>query len=143
MASNVVVRDIMTKDVKVVRNDTSVQEVVALMSKYDVSAILVVQSGKPTGIITTRDVLVRAVEHGMPLSSIIARMIYTNPLVTINEDATVEEAVKLMKQWSIKHLPVTKNDSLVGMLTYTDIVFAVPALLSEMEELCRPPKLVT
>ena len=140
MASNVLVRDIMTKDVKVVRNDTSAHEVVATMSKFDVNAVLVVQSGKPTGIITTRDVLVRAVEHGMPLSSMIARMIYTNPLVTIDESATVEEATKLMKRWSIKHLPVTKNDRLVGMLTYTDIVFAVPAMLSEMEELCRPPK---
>ena len=140
MASNVLVRDIMTKDVKVVRNDTSAHEVVATMTKFDVDAVLVVQSGRPTGIITTRDVLVRAVEHGMPLSSIIARMIYTNPLVTIDEEATVEEATKLMKRWSIKHLPVMKNDRLVGMLTYTDIVFAVPALLSEMEELCRPPK---
>ena len=140
MASNVLVRDIMTKDVKVVRNDTSAHEVVATMTKYDVNAVLVVQSGRPTGIITTRDVLVRAVEHGMPLSSMTARMIYTNPLVTIDESATVEEAAKLMKRWSIKHLPVTKNDRLVGMLTYTDIVFAVPAMLSEMEELCRPPK---
>jgi CBS domain-containing protein len=140
MASNVLVRDIMSKDVKVVRNDTSAHEVVATMSKYDVNAVLVVQSGRPTGIITTRDVLVRAVEHGMPLSSVTARMIYTNPLVTIDESATVEEATKLMKRWSIKHLPVTKNDRLVGMLTYTDIVFAVPALLSEMAELCHPPK---
>src|SRR4030042_3849901 len=115
MASNVVVRDIMSKDVKVVRNDTSVQEVVALMSKYDVSSILVVQSGKPTGIITIRDVLVRAVEHGMPLGSIIARMIYTNPLVTIDQEATVEEAVSLMKQSKIKHLPVTEAEKLVGM----------------------------
>ena len=138
MVSNVLVRDIMTKYVKVVRNDTSVQEVVATMSKFDVNAVLVVQSGKPTGIITTRDVLVRAIEHGMPLSSLIARMIYTNPLVTIDEEATVEEATNLMKQWRIKHLPVTKNDKLVGMLTYTDIVFAVPALLSDMKELCHP-----
>src|SRR3989304_7709312 len=98
MASNVVVRDIMSKNVKVLHNETCVQEVVALMSKYDVNAILVVQSGKPTGIITTRDVLVRAVEHGMPLSSIIARMIYTNPLVTIDEEAMVEEMTKLMSR---------------------------------------------
>ena len=140
MASNIIVRDIMSKDVKVVRNDTTAQEIVATMTKYDVNSVIVVQSGKPTGIITTRDVLVRAVEHGMPLSSIIARMIYTNPLVTIDESATVEEAAKLMKRWRIKHLPVTKNDRLVGMLTYTDIVFAVPAMLSAMEELCHPSK---
>jgi len=140
MASNVIVRDIMSKDVKVVNNETSVKEVVATMTKFDKDAILVVESGKPTGIITVKDVLVRAVEHGIPLNSIIARMVYTNPLVTVDESATVEEAVQLMKHWRIKHLPVTQNERLVGMVTDTDIVFAVPAMLSTMEELCRPPK---
>jgi CBS domain-containing protein len=140
MASNLLVRDIMSKDFKVVNNETTVKEVVATMTKFDKDAILVVQSGKPTGIITVKDVLVRAVEQGMPLQSIIARMVYTNPLVTIDEQATVEEAAKLMKQWKIKHLPVTKDERLVGMVTDIDIVFAVPAMLSTMEELCRPPK---
>lgn len=138
MIDKVLVRDIMSKDVKVVNNETSVKEVVATMTKYDKDAIIVVQSGKPTGIITVKDVLVRAVEHGIPLSSIIARMVYTNPLVTIEESSTVEEAVRLMKHWKIKHLPVTENEKLVGIVTDTDIVFAVPSMISDMEELCRP-----
>ena len=138
MASNVVVRDIMSKDVKTVRNDTSVQEVVALMNKYDKDAIIVEQSGKPTGIITVKDVLIRAVEYGTPLSTIIARMVYTNPLVTINEDATVEEAANLMKEWRIKHLAIVdKNGCLVGMVNDRDIIYAVPSLMSTMEEFCR------
>jgi CBS domain-containing protein len=140
MASNLLVRDIMSKDFKVVNNETTVKEVVATMTKFDKDAILVVQSGRPTGIITVKDVLVRAVEAGIPLQSIIARMVYTNPLVTVDEEATVEEAAKLMKQWKIKHLPVVKDERLVGMVTDIDIVFAVPAMLSTMEELCRPPK---
>lgn len=139
MASNVLVRDIMQKDVKVVNNQTTVQEVVASMTKFDKDAILVVESGRPTGIITVKDVLVRAVEAGIPLNAIIARMVYTNPLVTIDESKTVEEAVKLMKHWRIKHLPVTQNEKLVGMVTDRDIVYAVPSMLSTMEELCRPP----
>ncbi len=138
MASNILVKDIMSRDVKVVRNDTSVQEVVATMTKFDKDAILIVQSGKPTGIITVKDVLVRAVEHGMPLNSIIARMIYTNPLVTIDENATVEEAANLMKHWRIKHLPVTQDEKLVGMITDRDVVYSVPSLMSTMEEFCRP-----
>jgi CBS domain-containing protein len=138
MASNVLVRDIMSKDVKTVRNDTSVKEVVALMNKYDKDAILVEQSGKPTGIITVKDVLVRAVEHGVPLSTIIARMVYTNPLVTIEETATIEEAAKLMKHWQIKHLPIVdKNGCLIGMINDRDIVYSVPSLMSTMEEFCR------
>jgi len=138
MASNVLVRDIMSKDVKTVRNDTSVKEVIALMNKYDKDAILVEQSGKPTGIITVKDVLVRAVEHGVPLNSIIARMVYTNPLVTIDESATVEEAANLMKHWKIKHLPIIdKNGALAGMINDRDIVYSVPTLMSTMEEFCR------
>ena len=138
MASNVLVRDIMSKDVKTVRNDTSVKEVVALMNKFDKDAILVEKSGKPTGIITVKDLLVRAIEFGAPLSTIIARMVYTNPLVTIDENATVEEAAKLMKEWRIKHLPIVdKNGALMGMVNDRDIVYAVPALMSTMEEFCR------
>jgi CBS domain-containing protein len=140
MVRNVPVRDIMSKDVKVVQNDTSAQEVVALMAKYDVDAVLVVQSGKPTGIITNRDVLIRALESGVSLKSVVARMIYTNPLVTIEESATIEEAANLLKSWRIKHLPVTKDGRLVGMLTYMDIVFEVPAMLPSMKELWRPSK---
>ena len=138
MASNVLVRDIMSKDVKTVRNDTSVKEVIALMNKFDKDAILVEQSGKPTGIITVKDVLVRAVEHGVPLSTIIARMVYTNPLVTIEENATVEEAANLMKEWRIKHLPIVdKNGALIGMLNDRDVIYAVPSLMSTMEEFCQ------
>src|SRR4030066_1991880 len=131
MVSNVVVKDIMSKDVKVVNNNTSVQEVVATMNKFDKDAILVVQSGKPTGIITVKDVLIRAIEAGTPLRTIIARMVYTNPLVTIEETATVEEAAKLMKHWRIKHLPIIdKQGALVGMINDRDIVYSVPALMS-------------
>ena len=138
MASNVVVRDIMSKDVKTVRNDTPVIEVIALMNKFDKDAILVEQSGKPTGIITVKDVLVRAVEHGVPLNTIIARMVYTNPLVTIEENATVEEAANLMKEWRIKHLPIVdKNGALVGLVNDRDIVYSIPKLMSTMEDFCR------
>jgi CBS domain-containing protein len=65
-------------------------------------------------------------------------MVYTNPLVTIDENATVEEAAKLMKEWRIKHLPIVdKNGCLVGMVNDRDIIYAVPSLMSTMEEFCR------
>jgi CBS domain-containing protein len=139
MASNVLVRDIMTKDVHVVRNDTSVAEVVATMAKYDASYIMVVMSGKPTGIITEHDIIVRLVTQGLAPSAVIARMVYTNPIFTIDQEATVEEAVELMKHWGVKHLPVTgKEGELVGVLTAENVMFAVPSMISTLEEVCRP-----
>lgn len=137
MASNVTVKDIMTKDVKTVENNTVMKDVISLMNKYDKDAILVIQSGKPTGIITVKDVLIRAVEAEVPLRTIIARMVYTNPLVVIDQNATIEEAAKLMKHWNIKHLPVVdKAGVLLGMVDDRQIVYAEPKLMSIMEY-CR------
>jgi len=139
MASNVVVRDIMTKDVHVVRNDTSMAEVVATMAKFDLGYIMIEQSGKPTGIITEHDIIVRLVTQGLAPSAVIARMVYTNPIFTIDENATVEEAVQMMKHWGVKHLPVTgKEGELVGVLTAENVMFAVPSMISTLEEICRP-----
>lgn len=136
MAKKVLVKDIMSKDIKTVENNTPVQEVVEIMNKYDKDALLVIQSGKPTGIITAKDLLIRAVEAGMSLKAIIARMVYTNPLVVIDEDATVEEAVELMNHWRIKHLPVVdKQGALLGMINDRDVVYAVPSLMESMAEL--------
>ena len=139
MASNVVVRDIMTKDVHVVRNDTSMAEVVATMAKFDLGYVMIEQSGKPTGIITEHDIIVRLVTQGLAPSAVIARMVYTNPIFTIDENATLEEAVQMMKHWGVKHLPVTgKEGELVGVLTAENVMFAVPSMMSTLEEICRP-----
>ena len=139
MASNVVVRDIMTKDVHVVRNDTSMAEVVATMAKFDLGYIMIEQSGKPTGIITEHDIIVRLVTQGLAPSAVIARMVYTNPIFTIDENATLEEAVQMMKHWGVKHLPVTgKEGELVGVVTAENVMFAVPSMMSTLEEICRP-----
>jgi CBS domain-containing protein len=134
MASNVTVKDIMQKDVKTVENNTVLKDVIALMTKNDKDAIFVIQSGKPTGIITTRDLVVRAMEAEVPIRTIIARMVYTNPLVVIDQNATLKEAAELMKHWNIKHLPaVDKNGALVGLVDAMQIVQADPKLIPIME----------
>jgi CBS domain-containing protein len=137
MANDVTVKDIMQKDVKTVENNTVMKDVVAIMNKYDKDAILVVQSGKPTGIITAKDVLIRAVEAEVPMKTVIARMVYTNPLVVIDQSATIKEAAELMKHWQIKHLPVVdKAGALVGMVDDRQIVYADPKLMPIMDY-CR------
>jgi len=100
---------------------------------------MVVMAGKPTGIITQHDIIVRLVSEGISPSAVIARMVYTNPIFTIDQEATVEEAVNMMKHWGVKHLPVTgKEEELVGVLTAENVMFAVPSMLSTLEEVCKP-----
>lgn len=138
MASMILVRDVMSKDIRVVRPDTTTQEVVATMNKFNIGSILVVQADRPVGIITERDILIRLVEQCLAPENLTARQIMTSPVITINENASIEEAARLMAKKKIKKLPVTNNNNLVGIVTYTDIVFKVPTLLSILEELVRP-----
>jgi CBS domain-containing protein len=138
MAGIVLVRDVMSKDVRVVRPDTSVKEVVATMNKFDIGSIVVVQGDRPVGIITERDILRRLVEPCLAPETLTARQIMTSPVLTISETANIEETAKLMARKKVKKLPVINNGKLVGMITYTDIVAKVPTLLSILEELVRP-----
>jgi len=138
MANATTVKDIMQKDVKTVENNTVLKDVIALMNKYDKDSILVVQSGKPTGIITVKDVLIRAIEAEVPIRTIIARMVYTNPLVVIDQCASLKEAAELMKHWNIKHLPaVDKNGALVGLIDSTQLIYADPKLMPVLDYTCR------
>jgi len=138
MAGIVLVRDVMSKDVKVVRPDTLVKEVVATMNKFDIGSIVVVQSVRPVGIITERDILKRIVEPCLAPETLRAREVMTSPVVTISATASIDEAAKIMARKKIKKLLVMDNEKLVGMLTFTDIVTHVPNMLGILEELVRP-----
>jgi len=139
LAGILLVRDVMTKDVRVVRPDTNVKEVVAVMNKFDIGSIIVVQGDRPVGIITERDILRRIVEPCLAPETLTARQVMTSPVVTIDENASINEAAKLMVKKRIKRLLVTRNNNeLVGIITFTDIVTKVPDLLNILEELVRP-----
>ena len=137
MASIILVKEIMSKDVKVVRPDTSAQEIVATLNKFNIGSVVVVQKDKPVGIITIRDILVRLVEQNLAPRVLTARQMMTSPFTSINVEATVEEAAKLMAKKRVKTLPVMEKEKLVGVVSFTDIAFKVPALLSLLEESCR------
>ncbi|MEM2911932.1 MAG: CBS domain-containing protein [Candidatus Bathyarchaeia archaeon] len=141
MAGIVLVRDVMSKSVRVVRPDSSVKEVVATMNKFDIGSIVVVQGERPVGIITERDILRRIVEPCLAPETLTARQVMTSPVITINENASIDEAARLMAKKGVKKLLVTRNnDQLVGILTFTDIVTKVPDMLGILEELVRPHK---
>ena len=137
MASTSLVKDIRSKDVRVVRPDTSAQEIVATLNKFNIGSVVVVQKEKPVGIITIRDILVRLVEQNLAPRVLTASQMMTSPFTSINVEATVEEAAKLMAKKRVKTLPVMDKEKLVGVVSFTDIAFKVPTLLSLLEESCR------
>jgi CBS domain-containing protein len=137
MAGMVLVRDVMTKTPKVVRRDTSVQEVVATMNKFDISSVIVVQEERPVGIVTHKDVVSKVVQPRIPPDALKAMEVMSTPVVTISEEASIEEAARLMTRKRIKKLPVISGDRLVGIITSMDLVRAEPKLTALIESILK------
>jgi len=135
MAGKLLVKDLMVRDVKVARPDTSVREVVAAMNQFNVGSIIVVQGDKPVGVISERDVLRRVVEQCLSPEDVTAGQIMTSPVVTISDSASIDEAIKLMAERRVRKIPVMEKGKLVGIITYTDIVSRVLSMVSALGEL--------
>ena len=131
------VREVMTRDVKVVREDTNMQEVVATMLKFDISSVVVVRKERPIGLITHKDILERVLQLELLPAALIARNVMSASLVTIGEDASLEEAARLMAKKGVKKLIVGQDNKLVGIITSTDIAREEPKLTKLFEELLR------
>ncbi|MCK4435250.1 CBS domain-containing protein [Candidatus Bathyarchaeota archaeon] len=138
MAGILLVREVMSTDVKVVRPDTSVKEIVATMNKFDIGSIVVVQSDRPVGIITERDILRRIVEPCLPPETLRAREVMTSPVISIHSTTSIDKAARVMVRKHVKRLLVMSGETPVGILTFTDIVTQVPNMLGILEELLRP-----
>lgn len=131
------VRDVMAKNVKTVKTDDTVHAAVKKMNKFDIGSVIVTASGRPVGIITETNIMRRIVGPRMDPATIWAKDIMTGPLITIDPNADLTEAAKLMAKNNINRLPVMEGDKLVGLLSSTDILKANPTQLSILEELLR------
>jgi len=138
MAGILLVKDVMTKDVRVVRGDTSMQEVIATMIKFDISSVVVVQKDRPIGLITHKDILMKVLRPSLLPSVLTAKEVMSTPVTTINEEASIDEAAQLMASKGFKKLPVVRDGRLVGIVTSMDLVREQPRLVKIMEDLLKP-----
>jgi CBS domain-containing protein len=120
------VRHHMSSDLLSVEASASIIEVAQRMVDRNVGAVLVLDAGRLTGILTERDVL-RAVARGLRDDTRVADCMTAHP-ETIGPDDTTEHAVVLMLHGGFRHLPVVEGNNLVGVISIRDLV---PLLLED------------
>lgn len=135
MAGMILVRDVMTKDVKTVEPDSSIKEVVAAMNRFNIGSIVVVQGDRPVGVISERDILRRVVEPCLSPENLTAGQVMTSPVYTVSERTSIDEVAKLMAEKKVRKIPVMDKEKLVGIVTFTDIVTTMLSMLSILREL--------
>ena len=138
LRTKMVVKDIMSSPVVTLDEDATSNKVANLMDENDLGCVIVSnKSGKPVGIITERDLVVRVLSKNLMPDAIKAKEIMTSPLVTIQPEATISEAARRMSRRDIRRLGVIYKDNLVGVISSRDILGVMPELIDIIQERTR------
>ena len=122
--SKVIVGSIARAPVPTVLLSTHVSDVAKSMSKQNIGAVIVARDFEPLGIITERDIIERVVLANKDLNEIVAQEIMTAPLITIDSDRTIEEALEIMHKNHVRRLVVVKGENMVGLVTERRLLVA-------------------
>lgn len=132
------VSELMTPSVIAISDAETIRAASKRMIRYGVGSIIVVAEGNPVGIVTQTDVMEAGAATDEPFSKLPVQKVMTSPVVTVRPTATVREAVELMEEHGVKHLPVADGE-LRGMVTTSDVVMHHEELVTEFEALRESP----
>lgn len=129
------VKDVMSSPTVTIKEDAAANKVAALMDKHDLGAVIVTtKDGKPIGIITERDLVVRVLVKNVKPDTLKAKDVMTSPLITIEPDAAIAETARRMSRLNIRRLGVVYKGRLVGIISSKDVLGVMPELLEIMQE---------
>lgn len=122
------VEDYMSHDVRSIHKDATIKQAGQLLQKYKVGSLIVDDGSRYIGIITESDLTRKAVAKGLDPNTTTVAVCMSRSIVTIEEDESLSEARALMKKQGIRHLPVTADASIIGVLSVSDLLRAVEEL---------------
>ena len=125
------IREVMTPDAQCIRPDETLVDAASLMRQLDVGVLPVCDDRELVGMITDRDIAIRAVADARHPATTMVREVMSPGTIFVYEDQEVEEAIQIMEQHQIRRAPVMSRDErLVGIISLGDIAVDASALLS-------------
>jgi CBS domain-containing protein len=128
------VEELTCKSPVTIEASATITQAARLMDEQVVGAVVVVDHGRPIGIVTDRDLAVRAVAQRVPPDARVDDVMSTD-LVTIGPDQPVGVALEIFRDRAIRRLPVVDQDRMVGMFTVDDLMIR---LVNDLEDLMAP-----
>jgi CBS domain-containing protein len=114
--------------------DRTIADAAELMEAAVVGAVVVVDGERPVGIVTDRDLTVRALARRLPWNARVDTVMSTD-LVTLDADADLRDALPLFREHALRRLPLVSDGRMVGMLTVDDLFVD---LVSDLADVVRP-----
>jgi CBS domain-containing protein len=116
------VAEYMTQEVRSVRWDATLKDAGKLLHKYKIGLLFVDDDKRYVGVISESGLSRNAVAKGLDPNTTLVRTVMSRKIVSIEDNEPIIEAVKLMKEHGIRHLAVTENETVVGIISISDIV---------------------
>ena len=134
------IRDILREKGATVRSidpKVTVFDALQQMAEHGIGALLVMENGKPVGLFSERDYARKLALRGLRSRETTVSAIMSSPVLTISPDASVQEALSVMTEKFVRHLPVVDGSGVIGMVSIGDLVKAVihdqQALIEQLE----------
>jgi CBS domain-containing protein len=115
------VRDVMTKNPVALSSDSSVMDAAKAMSDHRIGTVVVMEMDEPKGIVTDRDITVRAVATGKDPSTTKLADIWSQSLAAVRPDQPIEDAIQVMKSHDVKRIVVMSDSHLEGIVSLADL----------------------
>ncbi len=115
------IRDLMTAKPKTLSPSATLAEAARIMRQEDIGGVLVVDDGKTCGILTDRDIVVRGIAAGKDPNSTSVGDVASKDVVAIEPDASVDEAVRLMRERAIRRIAVMDKGKPIGIVSLGDL----------------------
>ena len=119
------VRDVMTSNPTTCEPSATLVDAAKVIALEDVGSVPIVENGRLVGILTDRDIIVRAVAEGRDVTSTTVKDVASKDLVTVTPDEDLDRALQLMGQRQVRRIPVVESDQVVGIVSQADVARAV------------------
>lgn len=126
------VGDVMTRSIRTITAETTACAVARLFAEHEIGSVVVVpEPGEPLGIVTESDIM-QQVAAGADMNAVHVETFMSTPLTTITSTEDIQTAAALMKEHSIRRLPVIDDGDIIGILTTTDLTHYLPRLRNKI-----------
>ncbi len=116
------IKQIMSKNVATITKGCLIREAAEIMKEKDISCLVVTCGDVIEGIVTERDVLRKIVANQKMFNQIQVSDIMSAPIITIDEETNIHDAVNLMQKKHIRRIVIVKNGAMTGIATESDFV---------------------
>ena len=113
---------LMQTNIEQIADEETILSAAQHMTEKKIGALLVTEGPQMVGIVTERDLIQKVMAHNQDPSKVQVRSIMNQPLIDIDINRTVHDASDLMAEKWIRHLPVTENNKIVGILSVRDLI---------------------